>query len=61
MITQEELCNLISQARQSEIRLILTGNVYPQTLDPYVDEITTVSYTHLPGIAHGVIIEHIDD
>ena len=42
VITQEELCNLISQARQSEIRLILTGNVYPQTLDPYVDEITKI-------------------
>ena len=42
VITQEGLCNLISQARQSEIRLILTGNVYPQTLDPYVDEITKI-------------------
>ena len=42
VITQEDLCNLISQARQSEIRLILTGNVYPQTMDTYVDEITKI-------------------
>lgn len=42
VITQEELCALISQARQSEIRLILTGNVYPPALDSSVDEVTTI-------------------
>lgn len=42
VITLEELCALISQARQSEIRLILTGNVYPVSLDAFVDEITTM-------------------
>lgn len=42
VITLDELCCLISQARQAEIRLILTGNVYLQSLDSYVDEITTI-------------------
>ena len=40
IITQDELCALIGQARQAEIRLILTGNVYPDSLDAYVDEVT---------------------
>ena len=40
VITQDELCALIGQARQAEIRLILTGNVYPDSLDAYVDEVT---------------------
>lgn len=42
VITLDELCSIISQARQSEIRLILTGNVYPDALDAYVDEITRI-------------------
>ena len=42
VITREELCSLIAQARQSGISLILTGNVYPQALDPYVDEVTRI-------------------
>ena len=36
----DELCALISQARQAGIRLILTGNVYPDYLDACVDEVT---------------------
>lgn len=42
VITQEELCSLITQARESGIQLILTGNVYAQGLDPYVDEVTKI-------------------
>ena len=40
VITRDELCALISQARQAGIRLILTGNVYPDYLDACVDEVT---------------------
>lgn len=40
VITADELCALIAQARQSETRLILTGTVYPACLDAYVDEVT---------------------
>lgn len=42
IITREELCNLIGQARQSGVRLVLTGNVYDRGLDPYVDEVTSI-------------------
>ena len=40
IISLEELINVIEQARQVEIRLILTGTVYPQELDGRVDEVT---------------------
>ena len=40
VITRDELCALIGQARQAGIRLILTGNVYPDNLDACVDEVT---------------------
>ena len=40
VITRDELCALIGQARQAGIRLILTGNVYPDYLDACVDEVT---------------------
>lgn len=48
VITQEELCNLITQARQAEVQLILTGNVYAQGLDPYVDEVTKIQTRYEP-------------
>lgn len=38
----EEVRALIDQARQSEVRLILTGTVYPDALDAWVDDVTTV-------------------
>ena len=40
---------MIEQARQAQIELILTGAVYPETLNGYVDEVTrltTQSYEH---------------
>ena len=40
IITLEELCALITQARQSEAELIMTGTVYPAALDEWVDEVT---------------------
>ncbi len=40
IITLEELCALIIQARQSEAELIMTGTVYPAALDEWVDEVT---------------------
>lgn len=40
IITLEELCALISQARQSEAELIMTGTVYPAALNEWVDEVT---------------------
>ena len=40
ILTLEELCALISQARQSEAELIMTGTVYPAALDEWVDEVT---------------------
>ena len=40
IISLEELINVIEQARQVEISLILTGTVYPQELDGRVDEVT---------------------
>ena len=39
VITRDELCALISQARQAGIRLILTGNVYPDYLDACVEDV----------------------
>ena len=42
IISLEELKTLICQARQSEAELIMTGTVYPQELDEYVDEITKI-------------------
>lgn len=42
VITGEELCAIITQAREAEIQLILTGNVYPDDLDAYVDEVTKI-------------------
>ncbi|MGN0372849.1 MAG: cob(I)yrinic acid a,c-diamide adenosyltransferase [Enterocloster sp.] len=42
IITLEELGTLITQARQSGIRMILTGTVYPQGLDALVDEVTRI-------------------
>lgn len=49
VITLEELTSLIEQARQMEIRLILTGTVYPESLDPYVDEITRIQTRYEDG------------
>ena len=48
IISLEELKTLICQARQSEAELIMTGSVYPQELDEYVDEITKIQtrYEH---------------
>ena len=48
IISLEELKTLICQARQSEAELIMTGTVYPQELDEYVDEITKIQtrYEH---------------
>ena len=48
IISLEELKTLICQARQSEADLIMTGTVYPQELDEYVDEITKIQtrYEH---------------
>ena len=49
IITFEELAAVIEQARQAQIELILTGAVYPETLNGYVDEVTrltTQSYEH---------------
>ena len=40
IITLEELCALITLARQSEAELIMTGTVYPAALDEWVDEVT---------------------
>ena len=40
ILTLEELCALIGQARQSEAELIMTGTVYPAALDEWVDEVT---------------------
>ena len=40
IITLEGLCALITQARQSEAELIMTGTVYPAALDEWVDEVT---------------------
>lgn len=40
VISAEELCAIITQARQAQIQLILTGTIYPQCLDAYVDEVT---------------------
>ena len=40
IITLEELCALITQARQSEAELIMTGTVYTAALDEWVDEVT---------------------
>ena len=40
IITLEELRALITQARQSEAELIMTGTVYPAALDEWVDEVT---------------------
>lgn len=40
ILTLEELCVLIGQARQSEAELIMTGTVYPAALDEWVDEVT---------------------
>lgn len=42
VITGEELCAIIAQARQAEIQLILTGTVYPDCLDTSVDEVTRI-------------------
>ncbi len=42
ILTLEELCALISQARQASVHLILTGARYPKELDSWVDEVTTV-------------------
>lgn len=42
IITIEELTGVISQARQVEIELILTGTVYPKELDGCVDEVTRI-------------------
>ena len=42
IISLEELLALVKQAKQTEVRLILTGTVYPEALDGYVDEVTTV-------------------
>ena len=48
IISLEELKTLICQARQYEAELIMTGTVYPQELDEYVDEITKIQtrYEH---------------
>ena len=40
IIALEELFALITQARQSEAELIMTGTVYPAALDEWVDEVT---------------------
>ena len=40
VISGEELCAIIAQARNAQIQLILTGNVYPDYLDACVDEVT---------------------
>jgi len=47
-ILDEGIISLICQARQSEAELIMTGTVYPQELDEYVDEITKIQtrYEH---------------
>lgn len=42
IITLEELENIIRQARQAEIELVLTGTVYPDALDGCVDEVTKI-------------------
>lgn len=52
VITVEELVGLISQARDSQIQLILTGYEYSQDLDACVDEITTIQ-TRFPVDIHG--------
>lgn len=40
IITLEELCTVISQARQAQIQLIMTGTLYPEALNGSVDEVT---------------------
>ena len=40
IITLEELCTVISQARLAQIQLIMTGTVYPEALNGSVDEVT---------------------
>ena len=42
IISLDELGALIEQARRAQVRLILTGTVYPQALDAWVDDVTTV-------------------
>lgn len=42
MISGEELCAIIAQARNAQIQLILTGTIYPDCLNGHVDEVTRI-------------------
>ena len=42
VISGEELCAIIAQARNAQIQLILTGTIYPECLNGHVDEVTRI-------------------
>ena len=42
VISGEELCAIIAQARNAQIQLILTGTIYPDCLNGHVDEVTRI-------------------
>lgn len=53
IITLEELENIISQARETEIELVLTGTVYPEALDGFVDEVTRIQTRYEQNVKTG--------
>ena len=50
ILTAEELAAMIGQARQAQIRLLLTGTVYPAILDSCVDEVTRIQTRFEDGL-----------
>ena len=42
VISGDELCAIIAQARNAQIQLILTGTIYPDCLNGHVDEVTRI-------------------
>lgn len=49
IITVQELRNIVSQAREGSVEMILTGNVFPRELEDCVDEITWIQTRYHSG------------